>query len=194
MAHMTEPVTVIVLAGGTSRRFGSDKLAALLPDGVSVLDHCLLGMPASWAVVVVGPSRVVPSAVQARVRFVQESPAGGGPLAGVAAGLALVGGEVVCVAPGDAPRAGSVLESLVGSLESDASVDAAVLSDAEGQANPLLAAYRVNALSGAMPSAPANLPARKLLTLPHRLVQADVEVHDIDTPEDLARLETDLPG
>ena len=39
-----------------------------------------------------------------------------------------------------------------------------------------------------MPNSPANLPARKLLALPHRLVQAEAEVHDIDTPEDLERL------
>jgi molybdopterin-guanine dinucleotide biosynthesis protein A len=189
--HVSGSVTVIVLAGGTSRRFGSDKLAALLPDGVSVLDHCLLGMPSSWAVVVVGPSRVVPSAVAGRVRFVRESPAGGGPLAGVSAGLALVSGEVVCVAPGDAPRAGSVLPALVAALEGDSSVGAAVLSDGEGQANPLLAAYRVTAVKDAMPSSPANLPARKLLSLAHVLVQSEVEVADIDTPEDLEGSEVD---
>lgn len=189
MVHVSESpasVSVIVLAGGTSRRFGSDKLAALLPDGRSVLDHCLLGMPAGWSLVVVGPSRVVPSAVAGRVRFVQESPAGGGPLAGVAAGLALVDGEVVCVAPGDAPHVGGVLASLVDALTGEAAVDAAVLSDGEGQANPLIAAYAVKSLRDAMPSAPANLPAQKLLALPHRLVQADVEVHDIDTPDDLS--------
>ncbi|WP_353951553.1 NTP transferase domain-containing protein [Knoellia sp. S7-12] len=182
---MTSSVNVIVLAGGTSRRFGSDKLAALLPDGRSVLDHCLWGMPAGWSVIVVGPSRVVPSSVTARVRFVQETPAGGGPLAGIAEGLALVGGEVVCVAPGDAPRAGSALPLLVAALEGDSSVEAAVLSDGEGQPNPLLAAYRVNALRDAMPSSPANLPARKLLSLSHVLVQPGFDVVDIDTPADL---------
>lgn len=110
---------------------------------------------------------------------------GGGPLAGVAAGLGLVSGSVVCVAPGDAPRAGEVLPLLVTALRADPTVDAAVLSDGAGQPNPLLAAYRVNALRDAMPISPANLPARKLLALRHQLVQAESEVHDIDTPEDL---------
>lgn len=174
-----------MLAGGTSRRFGSDKLAALLPDGVSVLDHCLLGMPSAWSLVVVGPSRVVPPSLVARVRFVQESPVGGGPLAGVAAGLALAVGEVVCVAPGDTPLAGAVLESLVTALEGDSSMDAAMMSDVGGQANPLLAAYRVKPLRDAMPGDPANLPARTLLSLAHVLVRTEVDVADIDTPEDL---------
>jgi len=181
-------VSVIVLAGGASRRFGSDKLAALLPDGVSVLDSCLLGMPAGWDLVVVGPSRVVASPAAERVRFVRENPAGGGPLAGVAAGLAVAATEVVCVAAGDTPRAGEVLPQLVAALEGDRSVDAAVVSDGEGRANPLLAAYRVTALRNGVLDFPENKPARTLLSLPHVLVRPDHEVPDVDTPQNLADL------
>ena len=49
-------VTVVVLAGGTSRRFGSDKLAAPL-GGSTVLDTVLGSLPSKWPVVVVGPPR-----------------------------------------------------------------------------------------------------------------------------------------
>ena len=179
---------VIVLAGGSSRRFGSDKLVAWLPDGRSVLDHCLTGMPSAWDLVVVGPSRPVPPGVADRVRFVRESPVGGGPLAAIAAGLEVVTSDVVCVAPGDAPRAGEVLPLLVTALEAEVSVAAAVLSDGEGQANPVLAAYRVRELRDALPSATAGVAARTLLSLPHVEVRAPFEVRDIDTPEDLGRL------
>ena len=39
-----DDVTALVLAGGSSRRFGSDKLSALL-HGTSVLDHLLTSLP-----------------------------------------------------------------------------------------------------------------------------------------------------
>lgn len=179
---------VIVLAGGTSRRFGSDKLAALLPDGRSVLDHCLLGVPTAWDLVVVGPQRPVPDAVAGRVQWVRESPPGGGPLAGIAAGLAVTTADVVCVVPGDAPRAGAVLPLLVARLAAEPALVGAVLSDGAGRANPVLAAYRSVGLRDALPDAPADVPARALLSLPHGEVHAPFEVRDVDTPEDLARL------
>ena len=55
---MTTPqaddVTVVVLAGGDSRRFGSDKLAAPL-GGVDRARHVVSGRcPPEWPVVVVG--------------------------------------------------------------------------------------------------------------------------------------------
>ncbi|KGN35956.1 molybdopterin-guanine dinucleotide biosynthesis protein MobA [Knoellia flava TL1] len=185
---MSRSVQVIVLAGGSSRRFGSDKLAAPLSDGLSVLDACLTGMPSAWPLVVVGPSRPVPAAVSERVRWVRESPPGGGPLAGVAAGLALVEAEVVCLVAGDTPGAGGVLPALVSALLADPALDAAVASDGEGRANPLLAAYRVEALRGAVPSPAAGVAARTLLTLPHVVVPAPAEARDVDTPADLAAM------
>lgn len=173
-------MTVVVLAGGSSRRFGSDKLAALL-DGRAVLDHCLSGVPSGWDLVVVGPPRAVP----VTARFVRESPPGGGPLAGVAAGLALVTTDVVCLAPGDTPLAGEVLPRLVDALTSDPTVAGAVHVDGGGRANPLLAAYRTEALRHALPADAHGLPARTLLSIPHHEVRLPFEVRDVDTPDDL---------
>ncbi|KGN37896.1 hypothetical protein N803_12610 [Knoellia subterranea KCTC 19937] len=149
-------------------------------------------MPAGWGVVVVGPSRVVPSEVSARVRFTRESPAGGGPLAGIAAGLDLVTSEVVCVVAGDTPRAGEVLPGLVSALTASPEADAAVASDGEGQPNPVLAAYSVDALRGTLPSEPADRPARVLLEMAHVLVPADVL--DVDTRDDLENVERQDPN
>ena len=73
---------VVVLAGGESRRFGSDKLAADL-DGRTLLDATLASVPAGLPVVVVGPARPV----RRDVRFVREDPPGGGPAAALVAGL-----------------------------------------------------------------------------------------------------------
>jgi molybdenum cofactor guanylyltransferase len=64
-------VTVVVLAGGTSRRFGSDKLAAPLA-GTTVLDVLLGSLPAQWPLVVVGSERPVVR----EVRWVGEDPPG----------------------------------------------------------------------------------------------------------------------
>ena len=76
--------TALVLCGGGSRRMGSDKTTATL-GGATVLDHLLDGLPADWPLVVVGPERPTRRAV----RWTRESPAGGGPVAAVAAGGAL---------------------------------------------------------------------------------------------------------
>ena len=75
-------VVAVVLAGGESRRFGSDKLAAAL-DQQTLLDHTLAALPEEFAVIVVGPERPTTRSV----RFTREQPPGGGPAAGLVAGV-----------------------------------------------------------------------------------------------------------
>ena len=138
---MTTPqaddVTVVVLAGGESRRFGSDKLAAPL-GGSTVLDHVVAGLPAAWPLVVVGAARPTVG----EVAWTREDPPGGGPLAAVEAGLALVRTGILVVVAGDMPFAGSVVRTLVDALrEAAPGVVAAVGLDEDGVPNPLLAAY-----------------------------------------------------
>ncbi len=112
----------VVLAGGESRRFGADKLAHPI-DGRPLLDHTLAGLATDWQVYLVGPPRRTDREVVA----VREDPPGGGPTAGLIAGLRAAladGAEIVLVVPGDAPLAGAaarlMLERLHALPEADA--------------------------------------------------------------------------
>ena len=85
----------IVLAGGASSRFGADKLAAEL-DGAPVLHHALRTVAAVAGEVVLvlapgAPVPVLPSELESRIVIARDAEPGGGPLAGVAAGLVALG-------------------------------------------------------------------------------------------------------
>ena len=177
--------TALVLCGGDSRRLGSDgsdKTAATL-GATTVLDHLLDALPADWPVVAVGPERPIGRSV----RWTRESPAGGGPVAAVAAGLRLVDTELLVVLAGDMPFAAPAATGLAAALQDDATTDAVVSADPDGRPNPLLAAYRTAYVREALPDPPADAPARSLLALAHTTVPVDdADALDVDTPEALA--------
>ena len=161
---------------------GSDKTMATM-GSTTVLDHLLDDLLADWLVVVVGPERPTRRAV----RWTRESPPGGGPVAAVAAGLSLVETELVVVLAGDMPFAAGSAGTLVSTLQAEAATDAVVAVDAGGRPNPLLAAYRTEALRRVLPNPPANAPARSLLTIAQTTLPVDeADSLDVDTPEALA--------
>jgi molybdenum cofactor guanylyltransferase len=175
---------VVVLAGGASRRFGSDKLAVLL-------DRVLSGLPADAAVVCVGPQRATPG--RADVTWAREDPAGTGPLAAVGAGVRQGGTgstDVVVLAGGDMPHVGAAVPALVSELASSGpEVDAAVLVDGTGRRQALASAWRRAALDRALD----RLGPLDGVPL-HRLLDGAVVVEvadawgagaDVDTPADL---------
>ncbi len=183
---MADPgVAAIVLAGGEGRRFGGDKLAAPYA-GTTVLDALLSALPEAWLVVCVGPERPTVRAVT----WTREEPAGGGPAAGIAAGLSCIPPEagIVAVLAGDQPRAANAARRLALRLtHAPPTTDAVVAVDDSGRANPLLSAFRRAALADALPSRPAGRAARTLLD-GLQVESVDVppaEQHDIDHPGDL---------
>jgi molybdopterin-guanine dinucleotide biosynthesis protein A len=181
----TDPVTALVVAGGLATRFGSDKLAAPFRGG-ALLDHLLGALPPEWPVVAVGPAR----ATVREVAWTREEPPGGGPLAGIAAGLERVTTDLVAVVAGDMPHAAAALTGLAEVLRTaPAEVAAAVASDREQVPNPLLAVYRVDAVRAALPTEPRGVPARALLELAHVVVPVPgVAGLDVDTQGDLDEL------
>jgi len=175
---------VVVLAGGASRRFGSDKLAADL-GGRTLLDATLSSVPDGLPVVVVGPERPVVRPVD----FVREDPPGGGPAAGLVTGLRAAldaGAEQVTTLPGDAPGAGGGTGLLLAAL---AHHDLAVAVGDDGQVFPLqLACTRGGAARFlAVAGDGAGLSPRRLLAPldPVRVEVGPSALRDVDRPEDL---------
>lgn len=194
-------VSAVVLCGGRSRRMGGvDKTAERLGSG-TVLDHLLKGLPQAWPVVCVGAAR--PTARP--VAWTRESPPGGGPVAGMAAGLAGVSTPLVVVLGGDMPFAAAAAVALsshprlaadpsapgqpprAGAL--DQPLDGVVATDGEGRTQPLLAAYRRAPLLAAIPPDPAGASLMRVLDRLRLepVPQEDLACLDVDTPDALAR-------
>jgi molybdopterin-guanine dinucleotide biosynthesis protein A len=110
------------------------------------------------------------------VRWARERPPGGGPVAGVAAGLGAVLAELpdlpwVVVLAGDQPFAAEGVPALLAARtdgaddadDADGAVDAVVGVDGEGRDQPLLAAYRPVALAAQLTGEVAGRSMRSLL-------------------------------
>ena len=175
---------VIVLCGGTSRRLaGLDKTRESLA-GTTVMDHLLNALPSTWDVVCVGEER----ATTRTVRWCRETPAGGGPVAGIAAGLdhlEPLETEICVVVGGDMPFAAPAAPALVDVLNVRPALDAVLATDPGGRWQPLLAAYRCGVLRAALPREPAGA---RLMVVVEALVTGtlacDAQVTlDVDTPE-----------
>lgn len=193
-------ICVIVLCGGTSRRFGGRDKTRESIAGTTVLDHLLDPLPDGWTVICVGEERPTTRSVV----WCRESPPGGGPVAGVAAGLkhlkhlgqlgdlrqfdADIGaGEICVVVAGDMPFAAAAVPGLVETLTATPELDAVLAIDPDGRTQPLLAAYRVEALRRALPQEPGGA---RLMGVVDALSIATLECKapitlDVDTREAL---------
>ena len=131
---------IIVLSGGTSARFGSDKSSAII-GGQTLIARILSSIPAEFEIIVVGPDPVVQGV---RYVCVQENPLGGGPVAGFKAGLDVCTSEVIALTATDMPFAMGHIINLLNSMTPQD--DAVMYVDSAGFNQPLAAVYRVSAV------------------------------------------------
>jgi len=211
-------ITGIVLAGGASRRFGTDKLAAEL-DGATLLSRAIGAVRAVAGQVIVAGSEQdgSPGDQDEAVIFVADREPSAGPLVALADVLASLARapaaadprhDLAVVVGGDMPRlVPAVLSRMLERLNSDVDVEA-VLLEAPGarrrQVLPL--ALRVEPATRAAAAA-IERGDRSLVRFADRLVTAELvsrewraldpagdSLADIDTPGDLDRLRPGRPG
>ena len=141
-------VSGVVLAGGRSSRFGSDKLAARL-GGRTLLDVAIAGVAAvaSEIVVVIAPGEErTPGEIDRPVRLVVDPERHGGPLVGLLAGLEAVEQPLVIVAGGDMPTLSpAVLGAMLRALDASGTGWDAVILASRGDRVPLPAVLRTGA-------------------------------------------------
>ncbi len=170
----------IILTGGTNRRFGSDKSAALL-NGKSLLETLVDNLP-TGDLIIVGPESSV------KAKYVREEPIHSGPVAAIGAAISLCDAEVIGIFATDMPFAPLLLPQ----LEANLKADAALPVDKEGHLQPLAGLYLRAALTKALASF-ESLVNQSMKSLMEKLIVNEVPLAetelliDIDTKEALSQ-------
>ena len=137
------PATLLVLAGGQSRRMGRPK--ALLPVGsITLIEWVVERLAPSFEHLCVAAGDELQLPPGLRPRLVKDLHAGSGPLAGIEAGLAASPVDTVVALACDMPHVTAELAARLVTSASDAEVDAAV-PRVGGRPQPTCAAYRRSA-------------------------------------------------
>ena len=138
----------VVLAGGAGQRLGGVDKAAVDLGRQTLLDRALAAVAVARDVVVVGPDRLLPPGVLTTC----EEPPGGGPVAAIEAGLALVSQPLVFVLACDMPLVTQArVQRLIDVLAAMESTEGDVALFVEGsRRQPLAAAYRTDPLRAAL--------------------------------------------
>lgn len=185
---MDSPLAAVILAGGqASRLSGMDKVSLEI-DGRTLLQRSLDAVTAAERVVVVGPRRPVAG----EVSWTREEPAGAGPLAALAAGIAVLAelGDATETAVLAADLRGigpTTVDRLRAARRSVPGAAGAVLVDETGARQWLIGVWRLGALRRVIPATPAGGSLRTVLgpLTPVTVPAEPGEAADVDTPADL---------
>ncbi|MFC4612227.1 NTP transferase domain-containing protein [Streptomyces maoxianensis] len=174
----------IVLAGGAAKRLGGVDKPSVSVGGRALLDRVLGVCRDAGRTVVVGGRR----ATARPVVWAREEPPGGGPLAALGAGVRQVEAQAVLVLSADLPFLGErTVRQLIGTLGTSGR-EAALLTDAGGRDQPLVAAYRTEALRRELALLATEYGS--LTGLPLRLLTQELDLARIDA-EPLASFDCD---
>lgn len=183
-------MNVIVLAGGQGTRMGGVDKASVQLNGCRLVDH-LLGRLEGHEVIVVSPHRL------SGIATTSEQPPFGGPVAGIAAGLAELDrhSEFTAILAVDAPHSAEMLPALRAAL---GTADVAVTVATDGWIQPLCAVWRTSSLIRALTSLGEvrDRPVKALLRQTPTVVEVpgDGTETDYDTLGELTLLgEVELP-
>ncbi|MFK8847781.1 NTP transferase domain-containing protein [Streptomyces sp. Ac-502] len=175
----------MVPAGGAARRLGGVDKPAVSVGGRPLLDRVLDACADAATAVVVGPAR----RTARPVLHAREEPPGGGPLAALDAGLRHSTAPVVLVLSADLPfLTGVTVRALLAAAAEDGA-DGALLRDAEGRDQPLVAAYRAEPLRRALDGVRAERGA--LAGLPLRALTGRLALRRVPDPTAAASFDCD---
>lgn len=195
---MTDPVDLIILAGGRGRRLGGADKGGLVVRGRTLLRQILEDVDPGGRTVVVTPHPLPEPLPRPDISRTLEEPRDGGPVAGVAAGLARLD-EVgpddrppawVAVVAVDQPGAADALTSLIAALPHVGDdVEAFSQLDGAGRRPWLLALYRRDVLHRELAALPTAHGA-SMRGLVEHLTWAEIDdgaehLGDIDTWDDV---------
>ncbi|MDO8142993.1 MULTISPECIES: molybdenum cofactor guanylyltransferase [unclassified Isoptericola] len=184
----------VVLAGGRASRLGGAAKPGVVVRGRPLFDHVLAATTAAERTAVVGPESLRHATDRTGVVLTREDPPFGGPVAGLAAGLAALdrpdAPAWLLVLAVDVPGAPDAVGPLVAAASAAADVDGVHLHRG-GRAQWLTGLYRRAALTRTLAGTdPHGAPVRRLvadlrlLALPDETGVSD----DVDTWDDVRRL------
>ena len=186
-ADMSGATAAIVLAGGRASRLDGAAKPLLDVGGRTLLDRAVAAVAGCDPIIVVGP----PASVQGEVVWTRETPEFGGPVAGVAAGLARTESADVFVLAADLPNAEEAVALLRRHPPLAGGEDGICLTDDSGRMQWLIGLYRTDALRRAVATLPdggRDASIRSLLAgLTIRALPAGALAADVDTWDDLER-------